>query len=197
MPDTAPRPAEDPIISVVHNPTDCPFPEVLLTKGFSFGGIPLSEDEIARCLKARRHLGVGVVARLQIACAATPKPLNHGLRPAYAIRARHHIELLVAGRRIHIEAVAQELAGPGGTNEEVRVYVEDVLEGRSIRLGRLGATVNTFPVVARVDGETAMTVTPVTWAPFKEFVVDLWSVRLPARDQARSSLVDDESRGAS
>ena len=186
MSDTAGRPAEDPIIKVVDEPTDCPFPAELLTKRFGFGGIAMTDGEIARCLNARRHLGVGVVARVQLACAAVPKPLKDGLRPAYPIRARHHIELAYAGRRIHVEAIAQELAGPGGTNDEVRVYVDGVLEGRSIRLGRLGATVNTFPVVARIDAETAMTVTPVTWASFKELGVELWSVRLPHRRQAES-----------
>lgn len=138
------------------------------------------------------QLGGGIVARLQIASAATPVPPPEDLPPAYPIRARHHIELSYAGRRVHIEAIAQGLGGPSGTSEEVRVHVDGVLEGRSIRLGRLGGTVNTFPVIARVDGETVMTVTPVRWTSFEELVVQLWGIRTPPRRRGGSSLVDDE-----
>ena len=37
-----------------------------------------------------------------------------------------------------------------GSHREVRVYVDGVLERRSILLGRLGATVDSFPVIAAV-----------------------------------------------
>ncbi len=158
MSDTTSPPPTEPTVTIIAEPNDCPFPDERLTMRFGFSGIPLTEDETARCLKARRSLGGGIVARLQIACAATPKPLTEGLRPAYRIRARHHVELSYAGHRIHIEAIAQDLAGPGGSNDEIQVFVDGILEGRSIKLGRLGATVNTFPLVARVNAATAMTI---------------------------------------
>lgn len=164
--------------------TRCPFPDELLTRRFGFGGIPLTADETARCLKARRSLSGTTLERRTVECSRAPLTLPAGMHPAYPVRARRHVELLVEGRRVHIETIAQELGGPGGTNNEVRVYVDGVLEGRSILLGRLGGTVNTFPVVASIGEGMAMTVTPSSWTSLEELVIELWQRwRDPARER--------------
>ena len=98
--------------------------------------------------------------------------LPPGLTPAYPF-ARHHLEMQVAGRCAHIEGIAQQLGGPGGTNKELRVYVDGVLEGRSILLGRLGGNVNTYPVVALIDADLMMRVTPVQWPSLRELRIEL------------------------
>ena len=154
-------------------PAGCPFPHELLTRRFGFDGIPLSPDEIARCVSARPHLSAPLVERVTVACAPVPVVVPGGDRPAYRIRGLGHVDLLVEGHRVHIEAIEQELGGPGGTNGEVRVYVDDVLEGRSIRLGRLGGSVNSFPAVAAVGPTFVLTVEPVLWTTFARLIVEL------------------------
>lgn len=133
------------------DPIDCPFSLELLTRRFGFGGMPLTPDEDARCVDARKHRPVQVLNRVVVPCPPASVTLPPEWRPAYAVRAHHHAELIVDRRRVHIEAISQELAGPGGTNTEVRVYVDGILHGRSMLLGRLGATVNTplWPPLAR------------------------------------------------
>lgn len=74
---------------------------------------------------------------------------------------------------MHIEAIAQRLAGPGGTNEEVRVYVDGSLEGRSHKLGRLGASVMWSPLAAAVRPGLNVIVTPVRFTRFDELIVEL------------------------
>ena len=158
---------------VVGDPTDCPFPPELLADRFGFHGMPLTAEEAVRCLKARKHLPVRVLATIAVKCSSAPIVLPAGLRPAYRIRARHHVDLLIDGRRVHIEGVAQELGGPGGRSDELRVYVDGLLEGQSILLGRLGATVNTFPLVAAVGPELVMIVQPALWTQLNELIVEL------------------------
>ena len=162
------------------DPADCPFPDFLLARRFAFEGIPLTEAELARCLKARRQPAGKLLERLTVKCSPKSGALPAGMRPAYPSRAHHHFEMLFAGRRVHIEGIVQELSSPGGLNKELRVYVAGALEGRSILLGRLGGTVNTFPVVATIGPDAVMTVTPVRWTSLEELVVELWQHR---RDQ--------------
>jgi hypothetical protein len=95
------------------------------------------------------------------------------MRPAYIVRARHHVEMTIAERCVHIEAIEQELGGPGGTNKEVRVYVDGVLEGRGILLGRLGGTVNTYPVVAAFGADMMIRVRPASGSSLQELRIEL------------------------
>jgi hypothetical protein len=155
------------------DPIDCPFSLELLTRHFGFGGMPLTPDEDARCVDARKHRAGRVLNRTVVACPPARVTFPSEWRPAYAVRAHHHAELIVDRRRVHIEAVSQELAGPGGTNTEVRVYVDGILHGRSISLGRLGGTVTTFPVVAVVGPDLVMTVQPVVWTRLDELIVEV------------------------
>jgi hypothetical protein len=46
-------------------------------------------------------------------------------------------------------------------------------KGRSILLGRLGATVNTFPVVAAIGGHFVLTVQPLRWTSLDQLTVEL------------------------
>jgi hypothetical protein len=154
-------------------PSDCPFPATLLTQHVGFSGMALTPDESARCLAARRLPLTGVVERIAVRCSPVVTRLPEGSRPAYPVRARHHVELGVGGHCVHIEALAQELAGPGGTNMEVRVYVDGVLKGRSILLGRLGGTINTFPVLATISPGVMMTVTPLRWTDLQDLTVEV------------------------
>lgn len=154
-------------------PTDCPFPSELLTHPFGLSGIPLTSDDTARCVAARQRRLTGIVERLTVDCAAAPTQLPAGSRLAYAVPARYHVDLWLGDRRVHIEAIRQQLAGPGGSNKEVRVYVNGALEGRSILLGRLGATVDTFPLVAAVGPGVVMTVTPARWTDLRELIVEI------------------------
>ncbi len=95
-----------------------------------------------------------------------------GARAAYLAQL-WHAEMLVDGRRVHIESIVQQLAGPDGVNNEVRVYVDGVLNGRSILLGRLGASVMWSPVAASVRPGLSLIVTPVRFTRFDELIVEL------------------------
>ena len=170
---TVPPPTE-PTVTIVPEPADCPFPDERLTMRFGFGGMPLTQDEAARSLLARRHRSIRLLDRLTVVCSPAPVVLPDGMSAAYAIRARCHTEQLFDDHRVHIEAIAQELGGPGGTNAEIRVYVDGMLEGRSIRLGRLGATVNTFPLVATIGPDAVLSVMPVRWTSLETLNVELW-----------------------
>jgi hypothetical protein len=152
-------------------PRECPFPHVLLTRRFGFGGIPLSPDETARCLDARRRLPGATLERVTVTSSPVTISLPEGIRPAYQVRALRHVDVLADERWVHIEALAQTLDSPGGAHTEVRVYVDGLLEGRSIQLGRLGATVNTFPVVAVVGPRLVLTVEPVHWTGLDQVIV--------------------------
>jgi len=48
MSDITVPPPNDPAITIIAEPPDCPFPDERLTMGFGFGGIPLTEDETGR-----------------------------------------------------------------------------------------------------------------------------------------------------
>ena len=178
MPDThAHAPDDIPQLTFVH-PADCPFPPEFLTRRFGFQGIPLTEDDEARCVRARRLNPVWLIERLTLTCSPAPV-LPDGVQPAYPLRGHHHAELLWRDRRLHIETIQQTLSGPGGTNREVRVYVDGVLEGRSILLGRLGATVDSFPVIAAVGTEVVLTIAPVGRTSLETLNVELWAHRAP------------------
>ena len=155
------------------DPVACPFPIELLTKHVGLDGLTLTQVEIARCLAARRFPPRRTVGRRMLVCLPASTAPPEGMRVAHPVRARHHIEVIVAGRRVHIETVEQDLACPGGTNKEARVYVDGLLEGRSVLLGRLGATVNTFPAIARIAREVAITVVPVRWASLRELMIEI------------------------
>ena len=89
-----------------------------------FDSIPLTADEIARCLKARRSLPIGVLEQLTVTCLPAPVMLLPEKRP-------------------------------------------------SILLGRLGGNVNTYPVVAAIDDDAAMTVTAVQRSSLSELRIEL------------------------
>lgn len=152
--------------------SDCPFPHELLTRPFGFTGIPLSDDETTRCRKAREETPKLSVERATVLCSPSTVVIPGGARAAYPAQL-WHAELLVDARRVHIESIVQQLAGPGGVNQEVRVYIDGVLSGRSILLGRLGATVGWVPVAATVRPGLGLIVTPVRFTRFDELIVEL------------------------
>lgn len=150
----------------------CPFPHELLARPFGFTGIPLSDDETTRCRKAREETPELCVERATVLCSPAPVDIPRGARAAYPAQL-WHAELLVDGRSVHIESIVQQLSGPGGVNKEVRVYVDGVLSGRSILLGRLGATVGWVPVAATVPPGLGLIVTSVRFTRFDELIVEL------------------------
>ena len=156
----------------LREPTDCPFPHQLLTRTFGFTGIPLSDDEATRCREAQEQTSELCVERATVLCSPSPLVIPGEARAAYPAQL-WHAELLIDGRRVHIESIVQQLAGPGGVNKEVRVYVDGVLSGRSIMLGRLGASVMWSPVVASVRPGLSLIVTPVRFTRFDELIVEL------------------------
>lgn len=153
----------------------CPFDQALLAARMSFNGMPLTDEETARCLAARKRVPHVVLETVTVPCA--PVPLSDDVRPAYRLKSHNHADLQIGGHRVHLEAVYQELGGPGGINREVRIYVDGVLQGRAHNLGRLGGSVNTFPVVARLDRELVVTVEPVRWDTFTDLVVQIRGVQ--------------------
>ncbi len=119
--------------------------------------------------RANRHQGHALSAVL---CSTSPMVIPGGVRAAYPAQL-WHAGMLVDGRRVHIESIVQQLAGPDGVNNEVRVYVDGVLNGRSILLGRLGASVMWSPVAASVRPGLSLIVTPVRFTRFDELIVEL------------------------
>ncbi len=156
----------------LREPPYCPFPHELLTRSFGFTGIPMSDDEATRCRKAHGQTQGSSVERATVLCSPSPVVIPGGARAAYPAQL-WHAELIIDGRRVHIESIVQQLAGPGGTNEEVRVYVDGVLNGRSHKLGRLGASVMWSPVAASVRPGLTLIVTPVRFTRFDELIVEL------------------------
>ena len=132
----------------------------------------MTDDEAKRCLQAQNQTAVSGVERGTVLCSPASVSIPGGARPAYPVEL-WHAELRVEGHSVHIESIAQQLAGPGGTNDEVRVYVDGVLSGRSILLGRLGAGVNGFPLKAMVGPRLILIVTPVRFTRFDELIVEL------------------------
>lgn len=153
-------------------PQPCPFSHELLTYRFGFTGIPLTAEETERCIAGRQHIPQLVLERVTVPCAPTLVTVPAGLALAYPV-ALMHVDLLIEERSVHIEVIGQTLGSPGGGNREVRIYVDQLLEGRSILLGRLGATVNNFPAVAAIGKDLVVTVEPVHWNRFDEIIVDL------------------------
>lgn len=134
--------------------------------------IPLSDDETTRCRKAREQTPGLCVERATVLCSPSPVVIPGGARAAYPAQL-WHADLLVGGQRVHVESIVQQLAEPGGVNKEVRLYVDGVLSGRSIMLGRLGARVMWSPVAATVRPGLVLTVTPVRFTRFDELIVEL------------------------
>jgi hypothetical protein len=175
----SPRPARSGVAMIAARssmqlcePLECPFPHQLLTRSFAFTGIPLSDDEAKRCHQAHEQTTGPCVERATVLCSSSPLVIPGGARAAYPAQL-WHAELLVDGRRVHIESIVQQLAGPGGVNKEIRVYVAGVLNGRSILLGRLGASVMWSPLVASVGPRLTLIVTPVRFTRFDELIVEL------------------------
>lgn len=152
---------------------ECPFPSELLAERFGLEGMPLTPAEAGRCRIAGTLTSSRTMDELTVVCAGAASRNAGRVRPAYRILDRSHAELQVGAHRVHIEAVEQELDGPGGINREVRVYVDGVLEGRGVLLGRLGATVNTFPLAAAIGAEAIMVVTPCRWTSMRMLHVQL------------------------
>jgi hypothetical protein len=153
-------------------PSECPFPQQLLTRDYGFTGIPLTDQEVTRCHKAREQTTGAGIERATVLCSPAPVALPAGTRAAYRTEL-WHVELLVDGQRVHVESIVQQLAGPGGINKEIRIYVDGVLNGRSHMLGRLGASVMWSPVVASVGPDLVLIVTPVHFGRFDELIVEL------------------------
>ena len=133
----------------------CPFPHVLLGRRFGLTGIPLTTEEQERCRDARSHLPDDIVERASIVCVPSSIPPDTPLAYRTTIQ---HAEVLARGYRVHVEWISQALDAPGGSNDELRVYVGRTLRGRSICLGRLGACVNSLPATANIDDDFALTV---------------------------------------
>jgi hypothetical protein len=120
-------------------------------------------DEARGCAP-RRHSG-----RLKVRWSAA-RPLTHGERPDHM-----HAEVTVGGRTIHIDCVHRRLDGPGRSVEEVRIFVDDVLEGRGGGAGcSLGFGGDDLPAVARVGDGHVITVDLVSGIPAP--VVELWEI---------------------
>jgi hypothetical protein len=148
------------------DPVACPFPHLLLTERFGFSGIPLTDEETSRCKPTRVHLDALAGPQLEqlvVELSPVAVALPEGVRPAYMVSALRHVALQLGGFHIHIEAIEQRLSGPGGTNREVRVYVDGLLVGRSIALGRLCGNANSFPVAACIGREYVLTAAPRSW----------------------------------
>jgi hypothetical protein len=154
--------------------THCPFDNALLTRRFGFSGIPLTEEETARCVAARQHGIQSIVERVTV--PVLPAPVSSGLPLAYPVLAHVHVEVLIDGHRVHLEAIDQKLGGPGGVNREIRVYADGVLGGRGHLLGRLGGNVRTLPAVADIGENLVISVEPVDWSPLDELIVELSTV---------------------
>jgi hypothetical protein len=133
----------------------CPFPHELLGRRFGFTGIPLTAEEETRCRESRIHLPNEITERATVVCQPSVIPLSTPL--AYPATVQH-AEIRARGYPIHLEWISQTLGGPGGVNDEVRIYVGTALIGRSICLGRLGGNVNTLPATANIDEDFAIAV---------------------------------------
>jgi hypothetical protein len=65
---------------------------------------------------------------------------------------RHrHTTLLLGGTRVHIDRTAGTGSGPGFSFVEVRIYIDERIVGRAVKIGcSLGAGGSTFPAVALI-----------------------------------------------
>ena len=120
-------------------------------------------DDARGCVP-RRHRG-----RLKMRWSAAT-PLTHGERPDHM-----HADVTVDGLVVHIDCVHRNLGGPGRAVQEVRIFVDGVLEGRGGSAGcSLGFGGDDLPAVARVGSGQAVTVDLVAGIPAP--VVELWEI---------------------